>query len=92
MSELEQQVPEEPKPVGSVDAQGETTAEASDASKEKDAPIDTVSGVTKELFEARSAETPEAKKRESITGIIAIIIALIVLALFAFGSKLGLGS
>ena len=46
-------------------------------------PVDTISGATKELLEARSAGTPEDAKREKLIGAIAIGIGLIVLALFA---------
>ena len=49
-------------------------------------PIDTISGVTKEMFEARSAGTPEAAKNEKIIGAIAIGIAILVIIFFALNS------
>lgn len=66
---------------------GTNRAFSSHESTNTNEPIDTISGVTKELFEARSATTPEAKKRESITGVIALVVALLVVALVVFLSR-----
>lgn len=55
-------------------------------SREAQKPIDTVSGVTKELLEARSAGTPEAAKHEKLIGAIAIVFAIIILTYFALNA------